>query len=233
VGVLTVNPPEQRLGEWVCAVVHRDRKETVLRPFGAGPDGKAKALEWYTTQALAASHTLPSRPEVPLAAGRGQARRTCAALDDEDEHTSVAAGLAAEAGYQQPITAQAASGKQLSDVGKKRYGLRVGRVREVLEEYGLDPTAELAKVLLKRKPLFDRKTGQPLLDEHGVQLTEPVLDEKTATGVLIDLQQYVAPKLKAVEVIQKDDLPESVEEVDSRINRLIELRQLLNAGAVR
>lgn len=92
----------------------------------------------------------------------------------------------------------------------RKFNLRP--VIEVLEEYGLDPTAEIAKVLGKTRKVKG-KDGQP---DEEVHLVEGVDRAK----VLTELIQYVQPKLKSVEMKVKDERVMTDEEIDARIKRL-------------
>lgn len=93
-------------------------------------------------------------------------------------------------------------------------------VAEVLVDYELDPIAEIAKVLMERKPLM--RNGVPVIDP---ETQKPVMVEQV-TGLergklLVELAQYVRPKLKAVEmkVETKDDLTD--EKLAERIGKLM------------
>ena len=91
-------------------------------------------------------------------------------------------------------------------------------VVEVLQEFGLDPTAEIAKVLTGSKPLLDR-SGEPVLDKLGQPQYVPLIDIDMKAKILLELQQYVHPKLKSVEVtVKKQELSE--DQVDARIAAL-------------
>jgi hypothetical protein len=59
-------------------------------------------------------------------------------------------------------------------------------VAEVLEEHGLNPTEEIVKLL------------RPIGDDGEVLPSK--LDPDTRARVLLELQQYTAPKLKSVEI---------------------------------
>lgn len=96
--------------------------------------------------------------------------------------------------------------------------LNLRGVVEVLQEFGLDPTAELARVLTGSKPLLDR-SGEPVLDKDGQPQFVPLIDIEMKTKVLLELQQYVHPKLKSIEVVvKKAELSE--EQIDQRIKAL-------------
>lgn len=62
-----------------------------------------------------------------------------------------------------------------------KSGINLRKVAEVLEEYGLDPTVEIVKVL-----------------------NEGSLDDALRAKVLLELLQYTAAKRKAIEISGKD-----------------------------
>jgi hypothetical protein len=105
--------------------------------------------------------------------------------------------------------------------GKNSGRLNLRAVADVLETYGLDPIEEVAKTLVKTKPLVDRD-GKPVIDpETGEIIQVPVLDGDTRLRTLLELAQYSRPKLKAVEVTNKT--PELTEEqVEARLKALLE-----------
>lgn len=65
---------------------------------------------------------------------------------------------------------------------EKRGRINLKKVAEVLEEYGMDPTTEIVRVL-------------------------PDLDENMKAKVMLELLQYVQPKLRSIEVSGKDGQP--------------------------
>ncbi len=110
-----------------------------------------------------------------------------------------------------------AKGQRTSPNKTQRINLR--GVVDVLSEFGLDPTVELARVITGRRKMLDR-SGNPVLDEQGQPVTEPILSDEMRTKVLLELQQYVHPKLKAVEmVVKKAELTD--EQVDARLQQLL------------
>lgn len=209
-------------GRYAVRITEVATGEHVEKVFG----NRANAQQWVTTQALGGAEPVVRSYAVP-------GRTGCAALDD-DEDVPIAVALARAGAtvvsptYERAETPQA--GTQRGGVAKTT--LRVGKVREVLERYGLDPTEEIVKVLRKVEPVRARD-GSPVLDEKGAPVYAPVVDDKTALTVLADLQQYVAPKLKAIEVVQRDERPRSVDEIDAAILKLAERREAVAAGAVR
>lgn len=109
--------------------------------------------------------------------------------------------------------------------GKSRFNLRA--VVEVLEEFGLDPVAEIARTLQETKPVLDKKTGEQLVIK-GKKQTTPALDIDTRARLLMGLTEYVHPKLKSVEMTVKT--PElSDEQVDARLAALLLKQQQAEA----
>lgn len=102
-------------------------------------------------------------------------------------------------------------------------GFNLRAVVDVLTAEGLDPTAEIAKILKAQKPVMHRN-GTPALDADGEPLMEPVLDGDTRAKVLLELQQYVHPKLKAVEVKMTGPTM-SDEQIDARLKHLLSQEQ--------
>ena len=107
--------------------------------------------------------------------------------------------------------------------GRGHVGERTGRnnnplnkfslrgVVEVLEEYGLDPTAEIAKAL-------NATDTKSLPDGSVVEV--PKIDAETRAKLSLSLLEYVQPKLKSVEVINKG--PELTDEqIEKRIEALV------------
>ena len=93
-------------------------------------------------------------------------------------------------------------------------------VREVLTEYELDPFAELAKVLMRQEPLVSR-AGSPVLDDEGKPVMVDRITGVERAKVLVELAQYVSPKLKAVEMKVEDNRTMTDEQLAQRINALM------------
>jgi hypothetical protein len=105
---------------------------------------------------------------------------------------------------------------------KSRGRLNLRAVADVLETYGLDPIEEVAKVLVKEEPALDAR-GNPILDEHGQAVMKPALPHDVRLRTLLELAQYARPKLKAVEITNKE--PELTDEqVERRLQALLERR---------
>lgn len=111
---------------------------------------------------------------------------------------------------------------QRTSANRSRSGFNLRGVCEVLEEFGLDPVAEVSRILMERKPVTVIQEGQvvPVLDANGQPKTQPSLDIETRTKVLMELTNFVHPKLKAVEMtVKKPEL--SDEQVEARLVELL------------
>ena len=96
-----------------------------------------------------------------------------------------------------------------------KHDFTIRGVRDVLTEHGLDPAAEIAKILQAEVPVLKRD-GTPALDEAGKPLMRAAIDPETKLKALLSLQDFVSPRLKAVEVT--DARPKLTEEqLDARI----------------
>ena len=106
---------------------------------------------------------------------------------------------------------------------KSRARLNLRAVADVLETYGLDPIEEVARVLVKEEPVLD-KLGNPVLDEvTGQPIMKPALPPDVRLRTLLELAQYARPKLKAVEITNKE--PELTDEqIDRRLAALLDRR---------
>jgi hypothetical protein len=101
--------------------------------------------------------------------------------------------------------------------GKRYFDLN--SVADVLLDHGLDPSVELARIL---KPEQKRdNVGQPLYGPDGKPVMIDQLAAPERARVLLELQQYVHPKLKAIEITQKTVEP-TPEEVRAEIQRLVD-----------
>lgn len=100
---------------------------------------------------------------------------------------------------------------QFDPRGRHTDGINLKEVSEVLAGYGLDPIAEIAGILVPHD-VVDADTG---VESKGYQL-----DAKERVKALLELTQYVRPKLKAVEVTTKSgDLTDK--QVDDRLKILL------------
>lgn len=108
-----------------------------------------------------------------------------------------------------------------------RFAIRP--VREVLESYGLDPTAEIAKALTALEPVLDDK-GVQKVDDKGDPMWKPLINVRDRAYIANELMQYITPKLKAVEM-KVEAPPMPIDQVDARIAQLAnqhpELKALL------
>lgn len=135
---------------------------------------------------------------------------------------TIAEGLAAKAAVKPAKSSRAAaSGSEINGVksAAKTGGFNLRAVADVLAAEGLDPTIEIIKILNEQRPRTYRN-GTPVLDENGEPITEPALDSDTRARVLLELQQYVHPKLKAVEIKMTGPVL-SDEQIDARLQHLL------------
>lgn len=106
-----------------------------------------------------------------------------------------------------------------TSANRSNSGFNLRGVCEVLEEFGLDPVAELARVLKEQKPVLDHE-GQQRKNADGTDMTQHALAIDLRTRVLTELTNFVHPKLKAVEMtIKKPELTE--EQVEARLVELL------------
>lgn len=93
-------------------------------------------------------------------------------------------------------------------------------VAEALIDEGLDPAAEIARVL----------KGRPLLDDNGDEVRDPVtgdvviehlVDPEVRLRTLNSLLEFLQPKLKAVEVKMSGSLDLSSDQLDQRLGMLL------------
>lgn len=94
-------------------------------------------------------------------------------------------------------------------------------VRDVLIEYELDPFAEIAKVLQKTtRKLIRDSDGRPVLGPDGEQQyqEDDLITGRDRATILVELAQYIAPKLKSVEMKVEDKGRLTIEELDQRIS---------------
>lgn len=102
----------------------------------------------------------------------------------------------------------------------KRPGkINLKAVAEACIDEGLDPAAEIARVLQASTPLT--KNGKEVLDDNGNPIMVPLVDADTRLRTLNELLQYVQPKLKSVEVKMSGALELSNEQLDQRLAALI------------
>ena len=94
-------------------------------------------------------------------------------------------------------------------------------VGEALVEEGLDPAREFAR-MLKGKPLVD-ENGDPVMDPAtGEQARRYEIDADVRVRMLNQILEYTQPKLKAVEVKMSGNLELNSEQLDQRLNALLQ-----------
>lgn len=101
---------------------------------------------------------------------------------------------------------------------KGRISLRA--VADACVDAGLDPAAEIVRVLQTKKQATDR-WGNPVFDEDGKPVEVDQIDSDTRLRTLNELLQYTQPKLKAVEVKMSGTLEIPSEQLDQRLAALI------------
>lgn len=103
-------------------------------------------------------------------------------------------------------------------------------VREALIQEGLDPFVEVARVLTERVPVM--QDGKPVLDAEGRPITVPRIGGVDRAKILVELGQYVEPKLKAVEVKVEDKTQLTEDQLNARIARLFAADAAARAAAL-
>lgn len=222
-GELTYSSPVPRwvsgMRVWDVTMTDTTTGERLIKSFGsqAKADGFIDEIVHGARRTAAAGHMGSSRKSAPV---------EFSVMDDAEDWDGFTPLLTL------PITAQAQSGDTLNaaqargiggDGTKGKGRLKFRGVREVLEAAGLDPIAEIARVLEETKPVLVK--GEPVIDEDGAFVTEPVIDPKTRLMTLTELAQYRAPKLKAVEHRFDTDTELSLDQIDAKIVRLAEKAQ--------
>lgn len=112
------------------------------------------------------------------------------------------------------------SAPQINGKRKARSNTRINlrAVSEVLSDYGMDPAAEMVRILTAKEPVLDTD-GAPILDENGEPMTRPTLDADTRLRFMNELLQYTQPKLKSVDV----KIDHTADLTDDQLNRRIAL----------
>ena len=114
-------------------------------------------------------------------------------------------------GIERCATELATEPEQLDGRARSRSGgVNLRAVGETLAGYGLDPSAEISEILMPHDEV----------DPDGVTRKKHALDPRERARALLELMQYVHPKLKAIEVTQKaDELTE--QQVDAKLTALL------------
>jgi len=93
-------------------------------------------------------------------------------------------------------------------------------VAQACIDEGLDPAAEIARVLRTQVPARDR-SGAVIVGEDGKPVMIDLIDPDTKVRTLTELLQYNQPKLKAIEMKISGTLEMSSEEIDARLTALL------------
>jgi len=219
-GRITLSTPVPRwMGStrvWEITVKDTQEGTSIKRPFISEDKAKAWAAEMREG---AAQMKLAAHPGRNTVAGH----QRCSVLDDDDDD-----GMPAMAA---PITSQAASGQSAIKAARSTSGgagFKLRAVREVLEAHGLDPVAEIARILNERVPVLGAK-GAPLLDDNGEVVMRPAIDAELRMRTLASLVEYTTPKLKAIEH-RHDGPPKTVEQINTEIAMLLSRSEREAAG---
>jgi len=105
------------------------------------------------------------------------------------------------------------------DATPAKFNLRP--VVEALEAYGLDPFMEIARSLTEKVQAFKRD-GSPAIDPNT---GEPIMVDNIGglarAQLLMQLGEFTAPRLKAVEMKVKDERTLTAEQLDAKIAVLL------------
>lgn len=93
-------------------------------------------------------------------------------------------------------------------------------VAQACLDEGLDPAAEIARVLNTKVPARDR-SGNVVMGEDGKPVMIDLIDPDTKVRTLTELLQYNQPKLKAIEMKVSGSLEMTSEEIDQRLSTLL------------
>lgn len=94
-------------------------------------------------------------------------------------------------------------------------------VAEALTGEGCDPFVEVARAVQERRPVM-KGDGTPLIDpKTGEPVMVYVIGPTDRAKILIELGQYVSPKLKAVEVKVEDKRELTAEQLNDRIAAIL------------
>jgi hypothetical protein len=123
-------------------------------------------------------------------------------------HTSKSTGLRNGAGHAGHTSA------------RRPGAINLKTVAQACIDAGLDPAAEIARVLATQVPVLDAK-GAQVFDKDGKAVTTGLIDTDTKIRTLTELLQYNQPKLKAVEMKISGTLEMTGDELDQRLSALL------------
>lgn len=124
-------------------------------------------------------------------------------------------------GANEPLTGNGhARQRSASTKGAGRHKINLRAVSEALIEEGLDPAAEIIRILKAKVPLTTRG-GAPVVDAQGKPVMVDAIDADTKLRTLNEMLQYTQPKLKAVEMKVSGHLDLSEEQLDQRLAALL------------
>ena len=156
-----------------------------------------------------------------MAHGKRSTRRVAELAGDAPQLASSADFT--EHGYVTPATLKG------NRAAKKPGRINLKAVAEVLADEGMDPAAEMVRILKAQIPLRDRQ-GMIVMDSDGNPVMQDVVDSDVKLRMLNELLQYTQPKLKAVEMTGKNGGPIAVASLSSEQAEKI-AREFLLAAA--
>ena len=109
-----------------------------------------------------------------------------------------------------------------------RINLRA--VAEVLADEGMDPAAEMVRILKEKIPLRDRQ-GMVVIGADGEPVLVDRIEPEVKLRMLNEMLQYTQPKLKAVEMTGKNGGPIAVANLSTEQAEKIAREFLLAAVA--
>jgi hypothetical protein len=123
--------------------------------------------------------------------------------------------------YKSPSTGKRNGAGHAGHTSARKPGaINLKTVAQACIDAGLDPAAEIARVLATQVPVLDAK-GAQVFDKDGKAVTTGLIDTDTKIRTLTELLQYNQPKLKAVEMKISGTLEMTGDELDQRLSALL------------
>ncbi len=204
VGALSITGPWRTAsGRWRVEATDTVLEESAHKDFSS----QGKAMAWLAELITGQQEADPlAQPDAAIKHGKRS----------NDGNASAFAQLAQSSTLTKRDTRQGPVPDAPRDPVAAPFNLRA--VRDVLTDYELDPFAEIAKVLMQKGPLTNR--GVPVLDADGQPFMVEQVTGLERAKVLVELAQYVTPKLKAIEMKVEDKRQLTDEQLAQRIGAL-------------
>ena len=93
-------------------------------------------------------------------------------------------------------------------------------VSDALVNEGLDPFVEIARALKQEEPVL-KANGEPRLDADGKPVMKRTIGPAMRASILVELGQYLQPKLKAVELKVEDKRQLTEAQLNERIEAIM------------